>query len=231
MSIFTIIITISIIFGYLNLCNQEKYDWRKMAKNEITLPEPRRKSNVSLEEAIAKRRSIRDFKDEAIGIEEVSQLLWSAQGITDNVNKFRTAPSAGALYPLEVYIVIRRVKDLDPGVYKYLPHQHKLVFIKEGDISTKLVREALWQDWIAKSSIIIVISAIFERTTVKYGKRGIQYVYMEAGHSAQNVCLQAVTLGFGTTTVGAFNDEGIKQLLNMKEEEIPIYILPIGIPK
>lgn len=200
-----------------------------MVLKEIFLPEPKQKGDISLEEAIAIRRSIRKFKDEPITHEKVSQILWAAQGITDTVNKFRAVPSAGALFPLEVYITARKVEDLPSGIYKYEPNGHKLFLIKEGDVTAKLVREALWQDWIAKSSIVVIISAVFERTMAKYGKRGIQYVYLEAGHCAQNICLQAVALGLGTAPVGAFNDEGIQKIIGMQESEVPLYILPIGV--
>ncbi|MGC8748927.1 MAG: SagB/ThcOx family dehydrogenase [Candidatus Kapaibacteriota bacterium] len=198
---------------------------------EIMLPKANYEGRTSLEKVIATRRSVRNFKDEGITLSNIAQLLWAAQGVTDKINRFRTAPSAGALYPLEVFVAVRKADGLDPGVYRYLPDGHKLVKIKDGDVSKAIMKEALWQEWVEKSAIIIVYSAVFGRTTWKYGERGIQYVYMEVGHSAQNVCLQAVSLGLATTTIGAFNDAGIKSVIGMKENETPLYILPVGIPK
>ncbi|MGB9852916.1 MAG: SagB/ThcOx family dehydrogenase [Candidatus Kapaibacteriota bacterium] len=198
---------------------------------EIMLPKANYEGRTSLEKVIATRRSVRNFKDEGITLSNIAQLLWAAQGVTDKINRFRTAPSAGALYPLEVFVAVRKADGLGPGVYKYLPDGHKLVKIKDGDVSKAIMKEALWQEWVEKSAIIIVYSAVFGRTTWKYGERGIQYVYMEVGHSAQNVCLQAVSLGLATTTIGAFNDAGIKSVIGMKENETPLYILPVGIPK
>ncbi|MGB9912816.1 MAG: SagB/ThcOx family dehydrogenase [Candidatus Kapaibacteriota bacterium] len=198
---------------------------------EIMLPKANYEGRTSLEKVIATRRSVRNFKDEGITLSNIAQLLWAAQGVTDKINRFRTAPSAGALYPLEVFVAVRKADGLGPGVYKYLPDGHKLVKIRDGDVSKAIMKEALWQEWVEKSAIIIVYSAVFGRTTWKYGERGIQYVYMEVGHSAQNVCLQAVSLGLATTTIGAFNDAGIKSVIGMKENETPLYILPVGIPK
>lgn len=194
----------------------------------LKLPQPRFSSNVSVEEAILKRRSVREYKDESLTIQEISQILWSAQGITDKRMGFRTAPSAGALYPLEVYIVVGKVKDLAPGVYKYRPQNHDIVLVSSGDKRIDLYRVSLMQDCIKNAPIVVVISAVFERTTRKYGERGIRYVYMEAGHSAQNIYLQCESLGLGTVVVGAFDDEGVKRVLNLERGESPLYLIPIG---
>jgi len=194
----------------------------------IKLPQPRYSSDVSVEEALLKRRSIREYKDEPLTIAEISQILWSAQGITEKRMGFRTAPSAGALYPLEIYIVIGKVKDLAPGVYKYRPEGHDIVLISSGDKRVDLYRVSLMQDCIKNAPVVLVISAIFERTTRKYGERGIRYVYMEAGHSAQNVYLQCETLGLGTVVVGAFDDEGVRRVLNLGKGETPLYLIPVG---
>ncbi|MCX7908973.1 MAG: SagB/ThcOx family dehydrogenase [Ignavibacteria bacterium] len=219
-------------FGSFLFCqNQQRMENGKMKGegSRIKLPAPRLHSEFSLEQAIANRRSVREFKPLPVSIEVVSQLLWAAQGITDTVHNFRTAPSAGALFPLEIYVVVSNVTGLPKGVYKYLPQKNEIQRIKEGDVVSELMREALYQDWIEQSALILVYAAVFERTTWKYGKRGIQYVYMEVGHSAQNVCLQATALGLGTTTVGAFNDEGIKRVVGLAKDEHPLYILPIGV--
>ncbi len=194
----------------------------------IQLPEPNYESQTSVEAALSKRRSVREYRIRSVSLKEVSQLLWAAQGITDKVNGFRTAPSAGALYPLEVYLTAHRVNDVDDGVYKYDPQNHQLITKKEGSFQTQLSNAALGQSAIRDAAVNIVIAAVHERTTQKYGKRGIRYVHMETGHAAQNVFLQAVSLNLGMVVVGAFNDEKVKQLLSLEEREAPLYILPVG---
>ena len=193
----------------------------------ITLPEPRYDSDVSLEEALLKRRSVRDYSNEALTLQEVSQLLWAAQGITDPSGK-RTAPSAGALYPLEVSIVVGDVEDIVKGVYKYEPQQHELIQVLAGDQRKALAKAALDQQSVAQGAMDIVITAIYERTTGKYSDRGIRYVHMEAGHAAQNVYLQAVALNLGTVSIGAFYDDQVKEVLNLPDDREPLYIMPVG---
>jgi len=193
----------------------------------ITLPEPRYDSDVSLDEALLKRRSVRDYSDEALTLQEVSQLLWAAQGITDPSGK-RTAPSAGALYPLEVYVVVGDIEGIVKGVYKYKPQEHELIKILNGDQRKALAKAALDQQSVAQGAIDIVVTAIYERTTGKYSDRGIRYVHMEAGHAAQNVYLQAVALNLGTVSIGAFYDDQVKEVLNLPDDREPLYIMPVG---
>jgi len=197
-------------------------------QTEIILPLPNKASKTSIEEALLKRRSVREYKDQPLSLKEVSQILWAAQGITAPEWNGRTAPSAGALYPLEVYLVVRKAEGIRPGVYQYLPKEHKITKILEDDISAKLARAALGQSPIADAACNLVFSADFSKTISKYGERGIQYVYMEAGHSAQNVYLQVQSLGLGTVVIGAFSDKEVKKLLNMPEKETPLYIMPVG---
>lgn len=194
----------------------------------IKLPEPKYDGEISVERAIHNRRSIRSYSNVPMTLAEVSQLLWSAQGITDPSWNLRTAPSAGALYPLEIYIVVGNVIDLEKGIYKYDPKNHELKLILKGEKRMDLASSALGQSSIIDGAIVLVFAAVFERTTVKYGERGIKYVYMEVGHSAQNVYLQAYTLGLGTVVIGAFYDDKVKKALNMLENENPLYIMPIG---
>jgi len=194
---------------------------------EVKLPEVRYDSEVSIEETLLKRRSVRDYAGEPLTLQEVSQLLWAAQGITDP-RGFRTAPSAGALYPLEVYVVVGNVQNLTQGVYRYEPDKHELVKIVDGDRRVELAEAALGQAWVEKGAINIVLAAVYERTTGKYGDRGIRYVHIEAGHAAQNLYLQATALGLGTVTVGAFNDDQVKENLNLPGDEQPLYIMPVG---
>jgi len=193
----------------------------------IELPEPRLKSNVSLEEALHARRSIREYSDTPLTLAEVSQLLWAAQGVTAEWGG-RTAPSAGGLYPLELYLAAGNVEKLAAGVYHYQPENHALNSLKDTDIRAELSRASLHQTWVKESAINIVIAAVYERTTVKYGERGIKYVHMEAGHAAQNLYLQATALGLGMVTVGAFHDEQVKEVMAMPDNANPLYVIPVG---
>jgi SagB-type dehydrogenase family enzyme len=193
----------------------------------IKLPEPRSSSPVSIEEALARRRSQREYADEPLRLLEIAQLLWAAQGMTDRQG-FRTAPSAGALYPLEVYAVAGKVEGLAAGVYKYQPQHHRMVMVAVGDRRVDLAAAALGQSYIRNSPASIVFSAAYERVTRKYRDRGIRYAHMEAGHAAQNVCLQAVSLDIGTVVIGAFHEEKVQKALGLPKYEEPLYILPIG---
>jgi SagB-type dehydrogenase family enzyme len=193
----------------------------------IKLPTPSYNSSTSIEQALRQRRSIREYKDEPLTLNELSQLLWAAQGITASPN-YRTAPSAGALYPLEIYVISGEVEDLPAGVYKYLPHEHGLGKIAAGDRRAALSRAALSQDFVRQAPVVLGITAIFERTTVKYGQRGIQYVHMEVGSAAQNVYLQAESLNLGTVFIGAFYDDEVKEVLDLEEPEVPLCLLPVG---
>jgi len=197
-------------------------------QNNIQLPSPSYKSNTSIEEALLTRRSIRDYQKEQLSLSEVSQILWSAQGITDTGEGLRTAPSAGALYPLEVYLVAANVKDLNPGIYKYSPQNHSLQKISEGDKLVEISDASLKQESITSASAIVVITAIYERTSVKYGKRTDRYVNMEVGHVGQNIYLQAVSLGLGTVMIGAFEDDALKKALNLPDNEHPLALYPLG---
>ncbi len=198
----------------------------------IPLPGPRLKGEMTLEEAILKRRSRRDFKDPPLTLEEFSQILWAAQGITDRTG-LRAAPSAGALYPLDLYLVVGRqgVEGLGEAVYHYLPQSHSLEATLEGDVRQTLARLCAQQMFIAEAPLSLVITAEYERTTKKYGDRGMRYVHMEAGHVGQNVYLQAEALGLGTVTVGAFQDEEISQALNLPPSYRPLYVMPVGHPE
>jgi SagB-type dehydrogenase family enzyme len=193
----------------------------------IKLPEPRYDSDVSIEQSLLRRRSIRSYSGESLTLQELSQLLWAAQGVTDPKG-FRTAPSAGALYPLELYVVAGDVQDLSPGVYRYDPDEHELLRTIEGDKRLELAEAAVWQDFVGEGAIVIVFTAVYERTSGKYGDRGIRYVHMEAGHAAQNLCLQATAMDLGVVTVGAFYDEEVVELLGLPEDEHPLYIIPVG---
>jgi SagB-type dehydrogenase family enzyme len=196
----------------------------------VALPEPSLDSEVSVERALALRRSVREFAPEPLSLSAVSQLLWSAQGITDPAG-LRTAPSAGALYPLDVYLVAGAVPGVPPGVYRYEPRLHRLVLGSPGDASAAVAEAALGQDWVAEAPAIVVLAAVYQRTARKYGERAARYVHMEVGHAAQNVYLQAAALGLGTTMVGAFRDEELARVLGLPGQAKPLGILPIGKPR
>ncbi|MBE0517482.1 MAG: SagB/ThcOx family dehydrogenase [Methanophagales archaeon] len=216
----------------------EPGDLQKIGIGErIKLPEPRYEGETSVEEALARRRSIRAYSGANLTLEEVSQLLWAAQGITAPWKEGTalqayvtgaTAASAGGLYPLEVYLVVGEIEGFDKGVYKYRPENHELEKVKEGDVRKDLAKAALGQECVKDAAINIVFTAVYERTTVKYGERGERYVHMEVGHAAENVYLQTVSLGLGTVVIGAFFDDEIKKVLTAPEKEEPLYIMPVG---
>ncbi|MEM3608414.1 MAG: SagB/ThcOx family dehydrogenase [Candidatus Bathyarchaeia archaeon] len=199
----------------------------------IKLPPHRDVGSMSVEEAIAKRRSIREYSGEPILLEDLSQILWAAQGITDPKWGLRAAPSAGATYPLEVYVVVGEggVQGLEAGIYHYAPEEHSLRLVLAGDHRRSLSKAALEQAWVAAAPVDLVLAAVYERTTARYGERGIRYVHMEAGHVCENVYLQATALGLGAVAVGAFSDEEAQSILHLPEGEKPLYIIPIGHPR
>ena len=198
----------------------------------IKLPSPRYRG-IILEEAIYKRRSIRDYSSKAIDLKQLSQLLFAAQGKTSRLHgiPLRTAPSAGALYPFEIYVIVNNVKDLSKGIYHYSVPEHALELIKEGDFRKRITNAGLKQEMLGDSCVTFVMSAIFDRTRHKYGERGFRYVYMEAGHISQNIALQAVSLGLGSVTVGAYIDEQVNELIGVDgTKEAAIYLHAVGVP-
>jgi SagB-type dehydrogenase family enzyme len=183
---------------------------------------------MSLEQALLLRRSVRAFAAAPVTLAEAAQLLWAAQGITDRGRGYRAAPSAGALYPLVVYVVAERVTGLSSGVYRYVPEAHALARVSATSAQQDLYRAALSQSAVGEAPAALVFSAVFERTTRKYGARGRQYVFLEAGHAAQNVYLQATALGLGTVVIGAFDDDAVRRAVGMASQEQPVYVIPFG---
>jgi SagB-type dehydrogenase family enzyme len=220
------IIAISILTGWLLMSPQTK----ETSEVHRGLPAPRLESEHSLESVLAQRRSIRDYTDDSLSLEDVSQLLWAAQGITGSDGE-RTAPSAGALYPLEVYIVVGRVATLDAGVYHYRPTHHDLRKHSGEDRQPRLARAALGQESVRDAAAVLVFTAVHSRTERKYGERTRRYVAMEAGHAAQNVCLQAAALGLGAVPVGAFEDEAVHEVLGLPADRDVLYLIPVGKPE
>jgi SagB-type dehydrogenase family enzyme len=194
----------------------------------IQLPKPQLKGDISIEEAIFKRRSVRDYKSDAITLEQLSQLLWAGQGITA-MDFFRAAPSAGASYPLELFVIAGNIKELETGVYRYNAKEHSLSLHMKGDIREKLGTTAAFnQKCLSQSPAAISICAVYERTMKTYGKRGERYVHIDTGHAAENIALQAVALGLATVMVGAFEDKKVSEILELGDELKPLYIIPVG---
>ena len=199
------------------------------AGGRIALPAPEVGTGMPVEKALQSRRSIRDFNGKPLSLPQVSQIVWAAQGMT-SPEGYRTAPSAGALYPLDLHLLAGDVTGLSEGIYLYDSRQHELERVAAGDRRRELSDAAVAQGWIRTAAAVIVLAAVFRRTTRKYGERGGRYGHLEAGHAAQNVYLQATSLGLGTTTVGAFDDERVKAMLELPAEAQPLCLLPIGFP-
>ena len=198
---------------------------------QIYLPPPSQKGSVSLEEAIARRRSVRDFTPESISQSQLSQILWATQGISDTRERYRTVPSAGATYPLEIFVVCGRngIEGIDDGIYHYNIDSHSLTLHYKGDVRLELARAALGQEFIFQAPVDIIICALYERTTMRYGDRGERYVHIEVGHAGQNIYLQAAALGLATVAIGAFHDEAVREILRLDKPFQPLYIMPVGV--
>lgn len=206
------------------------------AQLTYTLPTPQVKGSMTVEEALANRRSRRQFLDKEISMEQLSQVLWSAYGITLPKNipggGYRTAPSAGATFALEIYVLAGKVKGIEPGVYKYVAKDHKIVRTIDEDQRAKLCTAAYGQKMIGAAPAVLFYSAVYSRCTDRYKERGRErYVCMDLGHSAENVYLQVEALHLGTCAVGAFNDGEARIVMQLPEEEEPLYMMPIGYVK
>jgi SagB-type dehydrogenase family enzyme len=196
-----------------------------MAAKTIDLPEPNLKGSVPLEEVIYKRRSQREFEETELSLQQLSQILWAAQGITDKSYGFRSAPSAGALYPLFIYVA---KKD---GLFRYIPDGHKLIELSSEDKRPSITRASLGQESIRQAPVCIIIAANFAITQARYGARAFRYVCMEIGHATQNIHLQAEALGLGSVPIGAFWDDVISSTLGIPDTQNPLYLIPIGYVK
>lgn len=194
----------------------------------IALPDPNTSGDISLETTLQQRRSVREYIRELPGLEEVGQLAWAAQGITDPARGFRTAPSAGATFPIEIYLLINGVDDVPDGIYRYNNGNHTLELTQYGDRRADLHQVALGQDPIIQAPVVMVITGVLENTRQRYGDRALRYMHMESGHVAQNVYLQGVALDIGTVVIGAFDDDGVREVLELDEGEHPLYIMPLG---
>lgn len=179
---------------------------------------------------IAKRRSIRRYKKKPLTMEELSVLLWSTYGCIDQYCRRRAVPSAGATYPMEIFVFVRKdgVEGVEPGIYHYEPLTHSINLVNKGDYHRELYNACLNQKWVLEAPINIVITAVHDRTTSWYGERGFRYIYMEAGHIGQNIYLVATSLGLGTVAIGAFNDDYIRKIIGLDNNYIVLYVFPLG---
>lgn len=191
------------------------------------LPAPDHEGVMTVESALQKRRSEREFSTASMTLQQVAQLLWAAQGITGGKG-FRTAPSAGALYPLEMYLVVGTVEQLPAGLYRYVPKRHELVLLQEGDYRKPLAEATYQQHIVEEAPAVLVITGIYARTARKYGRRAKRYVHIEAGNVAQNIYLQATSLNLATVYVGAFSDGTVQHVLGLPSDHEPLGLMPIG---
>jgi SagB-type dehydrogenase family enzyme len=203
--------------------------WPQDGERIVPLPSPCLEGEVSLEAALSARKSVREYTDEPLALAELSQLLWAAQGVTHSGNR-RTAPSAGALYPIEMYVVAANVDGLERRLYKYRIGQHDLAEVAADDVQGRLASAALEQEAVKNAPVVIVVAGVVERTAQKYGQRAVRYVHMEVGAVVEHILLQAAALELGAVFMGAFNDNEVKQLLRMEEKESAFAVVPVGRP-
>ncbi len=232
--IFLLLGLVGFAFGYFaksitpdNSNNDNNSNFSIEDKTMISLPKPNKDGSVSLEEALSLRRSVRQYSETPLTLEDISQLLWSAQGVTDE-RGFRTAPSAGATFPLEMYFVVNHSEDLDKGIYHYYPDSHSIYLVREGDFGSDVQSACMGQSSVGDASVIFIFGAVFERTMDRYGERGKRYVYNEIGHASQNLHLQAAALDLGTVVIGAYSDEEIEKILNLGQDVNVLYVMPVG---
>jgi SagB-type dehydrogenase family enzyme len=201
------------------------------AMDIIKLPEPKDKKVVYLDELLNKRYSIRTFKQKPISIDDLSYILWCSYGFKKDGG--RVVPSAGALYPLDIYIIAGSIEGernmgIIPGIYHYLPDKHQIELIKKGDIRKDVANASLSQMWMASAPCMIAITCEYKRITSKYRDRGIRYAHMEAGNVSQNIFLATFNTGLGCGIVGAFNDDLVKTVMGINRMREPLLIMPIG---
>ena len=199
---------------------------------DIALPSPSHKGTVSVEEALKARRTHRSFQSRPLTLKQFSQILWGAYGVTSQKygSFLKTAPSAGALYPLDIYGVIGQggVETLAPGVYHFHAENHAVELVKQGDLRAEVARQALQQMWMARAPLMLVITGEYNRSSVKYGPRGVTYIHIEAGHVGQNIFLQAEAIGLKAGIVGAFNNKQIIRAMGIPPSHNPLLIMPVG---
>ena len=198
------------------------------------LSPPQTERGTPIWDVLQARRSVRHYDGADLSEQELSQLLWAAQGITraGHGADFRTAPSAGALYPVETYLAVHAVDEIAAGIYHYAVETHALEQLQTGDFRLDVARAALDQEIAYRANVVFIWTAIFERSKWKYGQRAYRYVYLDAGHIAQNVALGAVALGLGSCQIAALYDGEVNALLNVDgTSESTIYMTAVGRPR
>jgi len=196
----------------------------------IFLPRPMRKGRVSLEEVLWSRRSRREYGSPPLKLEELGQVLWAAQGVSDPELGLRTAPSVDSTYPLELYVAVRDegLEDASPGVYRYMPIGHSLELHLSGDVVEDLYHACFDQEWVKRAPVVIVIAGWPKKLTRKYGERGLTFMYIEAGHVGQNIYLEAEALGLATVAIGLLDEGGVIRALKLPRGLVPVYLFPLG---
>jgi SagB-type dehydrogenase family enzyme len=207
--------------------SQDSGSLKEEASQAIKLPEPRTDGGISVEKALQERRSIRSFGDQPLALAEVSQLLWAAQGITDDKGH-RTAPSAMEAYPLQIYLLASNVTGLPSGVYHYLPEGHNLIAMQKSGLDDLYSSSAGQEAWIKGAPAIFIITSVFERLNRMMGKDSSRFVYVEAGTAAENLLLEVVSLGLASTYTAGFDANRTEELLGLPSGEKIIGVLPVG---
>jgi SagB-type dehydrogenase family enzyme len=203
---------------------------KSQKEHKMDLPNAQTNGTVSLEKTIKIRRTIRSFTSQQLTLEQFSQLLWAAYGITEDKGQKRAAASGGACYPMDIYALVGEegIKGMEAGIYHYEPMGHSVSLILEGDLREKVARVSLGQIWMATPPLSLVVCAEYARITSRYGERGVRYAMIEAGHIGQNIFLQAEAMGLGAGIVGAFRDEAVIQVLGIPPSHEPLLIMPVG---
>jgi len=215
-------------------------EYPEAQKIELVAFDPRRFASLCeaagamiLDRVLRQRKSIRDFQQQPISKDQLSYLLWASTGIQriEDGYEFRTTPSAGALYPIETYVVVNDVRKLEAGVYHYSIKAHQLEQLKQGEFRQEVTAAALGQGMCQTSAVVFVWSAVFERCKWKYGQRAYRYIYLDAGHIAENLALAAVSLNLGSCEIGALYDNQVNAILGIDgSEESVVCMAVVGIP-
>ncbi len=219
----TLVLTILVVLFFSNMAAAQAVG------GVVDLPEVDRTEGGPFYDLLFRRKSVRSFADEPMDMRQLSRLLFSGQGITRD-NRFRTVPSGGAQYPIDIYVLVGDVEGLETGIYKYVPQGHRLERVNAEDRRRQMGTAALGQDWLADAPVVLVICAEYRRITGRYGERGERYAIIESGCTAQNISLMSVDLGLGTVLVGAFHDRSVAQLIEAPDGVEPLLIMPIGTP-
>ena len=223
----------SLLTPHRVLSNVKKIPLKQKGGGRMQLPDPTTDGDVSLERTIHQRRTIRSFNGKALTLKQLSQLFWAAQGITESRGFKRAAPSAGALYPMDIYGAVGGgcIETLNPGVYLYEPATHSFSLIQKGDSRRDIAMASLGQMWMSYAPITLVITAEYSRIMGKYGQRGVRYAMIEAGHIGQNIFLQSQAIGLKAGIVGAFEDQKVIHVMGIKDTHEPLLLMPVGYKK